>query len=66
MLTLEELEAKVKDVNDKVTQSIANCNQAEQTLNQMRANHNALIGAQMFANDVLEAAKNVAVEVANE
>ena len=57
MLTFEELEAKLKDVNDKVATSLNQITQVRQNLEQMNANHNALLGAQMMATEMLNDAK---------
>lgn len=57
MLTLQELEKKLQDVIDKVQQSLGSCQAIQSQLEQMRANHNALLGAQMLAQEMVDEAK---------
>lgn len=57
MFTMEELNQKLAVINEKVEHSFASCNALQEDLNQKRANHNALIGAQLLAKEMVEEAQ---------
>lgn len=57
MLTLQELEQKLGMLQHQLQQSSADYAKMEQELKQKLANHNAIEGAVMLANQLLQEAK---------
>lgn len=57
MFTMEELNQKLANINEKIEHSFASCNALQEDLNQKRANHNALIGAQLALKEMVEEAQ---------
>jgi len=54
MLTKEQLQARADEIKQQVEQSLERCNQGKAELEKMYGNHNALLGAQILANQLLQ------------
>jgi len=55
MLTKEQLQERANNIAMQIEQSLTKCNDAKNELERMYANHNGLLGAQVLANQLLEA-----------
>ena len=54
MLSKDDMQAKAENIKQQVEQSLAKCNEAKNELERMYGNHNALLGAQLLANQLLQ------------
>ena len=54
MLTKEQLQTRTDEIKQQVDKSLEHCTNAKAELEKMYGNHNALLGAQILANQLLQ------------